>query len=191
MQTTQAEDANHPSGRCKPPKRKMQTAPSGRCKPPQAEDANHLKRKMQTTLILQIPFFQYNMFRKWFGNFLRMFSAVWSLRNRPRSTTAKSDSKTFTNCTKGSRYVTYPRGNGQWCWYTVPGSHAWVCGFESLLDPHKRVKMAWSLCGIVEGCLWCFCYWKTPWIYLYIEGNFFLVPGFYLVARQPNLLKAT
>ena len=34
MQTTQAEDANHPSGRCTPPKRKMQTT--------QAEDANHV-----------------------------------------------------------------------------------------------------------------------------------------------------
>ena len=26
--------------------------------------------------------------------------------------------------------------------------------------------LAWSPCGIVEGCLWCFCYWKTPWNYL-------------------------
>ena len=47
MQTTQAEDANHP-------KQKMQTSPSGRCKPP--------KRKMQTTrsYIAQLILFSVN-----------------------------------------------------------------------------------------------------------------------------------
>ena len=37
------------SGKCKPPKRRMQTTESGRCKPPKAEDANHHKRNIQTT----------------------------------------------------------------------------------------------------------------------------------------------
>ena len=36
-----AANANHPSGRCKPPKWKMQTILSGRCKPPKAQDASH------------------------------------------------------------------------------------------------------------------------------------------------------
>ena len=60
-----AEDANHPSGRCKTPKRKMQTTraedanrPSGKCKPPE--------RKMQTTHLMGICKFFLNSF-EWFG----------------------------------------------------------------------------------------------------------------------------
>ena len=55
MQTTRAEGANHPSGRCKPPKRNVQTTQAKNANH-QAGDANHPsgegkppKQKMQTT----------------------------------------------------------------------------------------------------------------------------------------------
>ena len=56
----------------------------------------------------------------------------------------------------------------------------------------KRVGLvAIQMCGVVEDCLWSFCNRKTPWNYSWGVGNFFPVPGFYLVAIWPKLLKAT
>ena len=64
--------------------------------------------------------------------------------------------------------------------------------FTSPLDPYMWVGLVtiWC-CSAVEGCLWCFCHWKTPWNCLWREGNFFPVPGFYLVTMGPKMLKAT
>ena len=36
--------------------------------------------------------------------------------------------------------------------------------------------------GVVDGCLWSFCNWKTHWNYSWREGNFFPIPGFCLAA---------
>ena len=44
---------------------------------------------------------------------------------------------------------------------------------------------------LMEGCLWSYCNGETSWNYLWREGNFFLVLGFYLVTIWHKLLKAT
>ena len=73
----------------------------------------------------------------------------------------------------------------------MPGSQAWVCRFESPLDP----QAGWPGCHInvrrCEGLSMVRLQLKTPWNYSWRVGNFFPVPGFYLVTIWPKLLKAT
>ena len=80
--TPQAEDANHPSGRCTPPQRKMQTT--------EAEYANYPKRKMQTTQAEDAnhPKFSKNeitfsgniISQKTLGFILGLFEVIWYIR---------------------------------------------------------------------------------------------------------------
>ena len=45
--------------------------------------------------------------------------------------------------------------------------------------------------GIVEGCLWCFCNWKSPWNYSSKEGCFLPFLASFLVAIWHELWKAS
>ena len=89
-----------------------------------------------------------------------------------------------------------------WPAESLKASRAAYSGYDAMLssvrsqvrhlDPHKPVfPVAMQICGVVKGCLWWSCNWKTLWNYLWREGTFFPGLGLILPAIWPKLCKAT